>query len=199
MDVQRLAANPDAIKARVTRQLGDMLLTSPEMAQHLIDTTVRHVQAISASAPAIMLSPLGRPIQPSGTALQKFFDFENAMHDLPGVLKAIGAGTASDAQIKALHIGYPAVHAELFRSVAGQDGQLSQLEESKLKAIERIVGAPLTRSTADPTVTARYQANWENPKPQPKPAQAFKITAPKPTPVQASSGERAPGNERIAR
>jgi hypothetical protein len=199
MDVQRLAANPDAIRARVTRQLGDVLLTSPEMAQYVIDTTVRHVQAISAAAPAVLLSPLGRPIQPSGTALNKFFDFENAMHDLPGILKAIGNGTASEAQIRALHLGYPAVHAELFRGIVGQDTQLSKLRESELKVLERVLGAPLTRTTADPTVTARYQANWERPQPQPAPAQAFKITAPKPTPVQASSGDRAPGNERIAR
>lgn len=196
MDVQRMAANPEAIKARVTHQLGDLALTSPDMAQHLLDTTVRNVQAIAASAPAIMLSPLGKPILPSGTAVTKFLDFEKAMHDLPGLLDAVAKGSASDAQIKALHIGYPAVHAELMRQTLGQNTRLDALEEGKLRAVERILGVSLTRSTQDPTVTARFQGNWEAPKPAPRPAQAFKITAQKPTPVQASSSGRAPGNER---
>lgn len=196
MEVQRLAANPDAIKARVTKQLGDLLLTSPEVAQHLIDTTVRNVQAISASAPMIMLSPLGKPIQPSGTALNKFFDFENAMHDLKGTLSAIQSGGASDAQIRAFHIGYPAVHGELVRGVVQNKEAMDRLDEAKLKAVERALGVTLTRATADPLITARYQANWELPKQQPQAPQAFKITAPTPTPVQASGGGRAPGNER---
>lgn len=198
MEVQRLAANPAAIKARVVRQVGDLMLTSPEMAQHIIDTTVNHVQAISASAPAIMLTPLGKPIQPSGTALNKFYDFENAMHDLPGVLQAIANGTASASQIKALHVGYPAVHGELVRSILSQGTNLDKLEEAKLKTVELITGVPLTRTTQDPTVTSRYQGNWQAPKQAPRAPQAFKITAPKPTPVQSASSGRAPGNERTS-
>lgn len=196
MEVQRLAANPDAIKARVARQMGDLALTSPEMAQHLADTTVAHVVAIAQSGPAILMTPLGKPIQPTGTALNRFYDFENAMHDLPGLLKAIANGTATESQIRALHIGYPAVHTELVRGVLGRPASLEHLEESKLKAMEKVLGYPLTRSSSDPTVTARFQGNWEAPKPAPQPAQAFKITAPKRTPAQAASGDRAPGNER---
>lgn len=196
MEVQRLAANPAAIRARVTHQLGDLAMTSPEMAHHLMETTLAHIQAISASAPAIALSPLGTPIQPSGDALRKFFDFENAMHDLPGTLTAIQSGGASKAQISALHIGFPAVHAELVKNIIGDSKTLTSLNESRLKVIERSLGISLTRATADPLVTARFQGNWEAPKPQPKPAQAFKITAPKPTPTQAGSSGRAPGNER---
>lgn len=196
MEVQRLAANPAAIKARVMHQLGDLALTSPDIAQHMLDTTVKNIQAISESAPAIMLNPLGRPIKPSGTALNKFFDFENAMHDLKGILSAVAKGSATDCQIKALHIGYPAVHAELMKQTLGHDVRLDALEEGKLKAIERVLGVPLTMSTQDPTVTARFQNNWAAPAPAPRPAQAFKITASKPTPAQASTADRAPGNER---
>lgn len=199
VEIQRLAANPDAIRARVTRQLGDLALTSPEMTHHLTETTVNHIQAISGSAPAIMLTPLGQPIRPSGTALNRFFDFENAMHDLPGTLQAIANGNASATQIKALHIGYPAVHGELVRGVLGQEQGLDQLNAAKVRAVERALGIPLTRSTSDPTVTSRYQSNWSAPAEQPRPAQSFKITAPKPTPTQAAGGGRAPGNERISR
>jgi hypothetical protein len=196
MEIQRLAANPDAIRQRVMRQVGDLALTSPDLAHHMVETTVNHIQAISASAPAIMLTPLGRPIPPSGTALNKFFDFENAMHDLPGTLAAIAGGGASASQIKALQVGYPAVHGELARGIIGKQDVLSNLETQKLKAVERILGVPLTRSTADPTVTSRYQGNWEAPKPEPRAPQAFKISADKPTAVQSSSSGRAPGNER---
>lgn len=196
IDVQRMAANPQAIKARVMHQLGDLALTSPDVAQHLLDTTTKNIQAISASAPAIMLSPLGRPIKPSSTALNRFLDFENAMHNLPDILSAIAGGYATEAQIKALHIGYPAVHAELVRRTLGQDTKLDALEEAKLKTVERVLGVPLTRSSQDPTITSRFQGNWASPTPADRPAQSFKITAPKPTPVQASGADRAPGNER---
>jgi hypothetical protein len=200
MEVQRLAANPAAIKARVQHQLGDLALTSPDMAQHILETTINHIKAIAASAPAIMLSPLGRPIQPSGTALNKFFDFENAMHDLPGTLDAIGKGTATSGQLRALQVGFPAVHAELVRHIVGKVEGLQALQEAKLRTMERALGIPLTRATADPTVTSRFQGNWHAPQPAPQPAQAFKITADKPTAAQSmSSGDRAPGNERIAR
>lgn len=195
-EIQRLAANPDAIRARVGQQLGDMAITSPEMAQHLTETAVNHITAIAQSAPAIMMTPLGKPIQPSSTALNKFYDFENAMHDLPSVLKAIGDGTASASQIKSFQVGYPAVYSELVRSVVGKVEGLDKLNEAKLKAVEKVLGYPLTRSTADPGVTARFQANWASPKPAQRPAQAFKITTSKPTPVQSASGDRAPGNER---
>lgn len=196
MEVQRLAANPAAIKARVAHQVGDLALTSPEMAQHILQTTVNHIQAIAMSAPAIMLNPLGQPIAPSSTALNKFFEFENAIHDLPGTLAAIGKGTASASQVRALQLGFPAVHAELVRSVVGKQEALANLNVAKLRTMEMALGIPLTRATADPTVTARFQTNWQAPKPAPAPAQAFKITAPKPTPAQAASGDRAPGNER---
>jgi hypothetical protein len=196
MAVQRMAANPQAIRARVAKQLGDLNLTSPEIAQHLAETTVNHVTAIAASGPAVMMTPLGQPIKPSGTAMQRFFDFENAMHDLPALLAAVANGTANDAQLKALRIGYPAVHAELVRNVLGQEQRMDSLETAKLKSMERVLGVPLTRASAEPLLTARLQSNWEAPKPAPKPAQAFKITATKPTPAQSASGDRAPGNER---
>jgi hypothetical protein len=194
--VQRMAANPQAIRARVAKQLGDLNLTSPEIAQHLAETTVNHITAIAASGPAVMMTPLGQPIKPSGTAMQRFFDFENAMHDLPALLAAVANGSANDAQLKALRIGYPAVHAELVRNVLGQEQRMDSLETAKLKAMERVLGVPLTRASAEPLLTARLQSNWEAPKPEPKPAQAFKITATKPTPAQSASGDRAPGNER---
>lgn len=196
MEVQRMAANPEAIRARVTKQLGDLSLTSPDLAQHMVDTTISHIKAISLSSPAIMLSPLGKPIAPSLTALDKFFDFENSMHDLPGTLSAISAGNASASQISALQQGYPAVHGELVRGIIGKQDALSNLESAKLRAVERVLGVPLTRAMADPRVTARYQGNWEAPKVQPSAPQAFKISADKPTVVQSSSAGRAPGNER---
>jgi hypothetical protein len=79
---------------------------------------------------------------------------------------------------------------------------LERLEEAKLRTIEKVLGMPLTRASADPLITARFQGNWAvDPGPSAqRPAQAFKITADKPTAVQSmSSGDRAPGNERIAR
>lgn len=199
LEVQRLAANPDAIRARVTREVGDLTITSPELAQHLIESTVRQISAISAAAPAIMMTPTGKPLPPSGTALTRFLAFENAMHDLPGILKSVAAGQATTTQIKALHVGFPAVHEELVREVMGGSQALDKLSEAKLKAVEKVLGVPLTRSSTDPTVTARLQTNWHAPQPVQQPAQSFKINSPKPTPVQASSGDRAPGNERIAR
>lgn len=198
LEVQRLAANPAAIRARVTHQLGDLSLTSPDMAQSLLDSAVNHVQSIAASAPAIMFTPLGKPIPPSSTALNRFIGFENAMHDLPGTLQAIGQGAATIAQLKSLQIGFPAVHAELVRNIVGQTTRLDALDEAKLRTMEMALGVPLTRATADPRVTARFQGNWNAPKPAQQAPQSFKITAPAPTPVQASSGGRAPGNERKA-
>jgi hypothetical protein len=197
--LQRLAGNPDLIRSRVMKQVGDVSLTSPEMSQHMVNTITNQVQVIAKSAPAIMFTPLGKPIPPTGNALQKFYDMENAMHDLPGVLDAIAKGTASASQIRALQLGFPAVHAELARGILPMKEALERLEDAKLRTIEKVLGMPLTRATADPTITARFQGNWTVDPGTPKPAQAFKITADKPTAAQAAGGDRAPGNERIAR
>jgi hypothetical protein len=197
--LQRLAGNPDLIRARVMKQVGDVSLTSPEMSQHMVQTVANQLQVIAKSAPAIMFTPLGKPVTPTGTALQKFYDMENAMHDLPGVLDAIAKGTASSTQLRALQLGFPAVHAELARGILPMREALEKLEEAKLRTIEKVLGMPLTRATADPKITARFQGNWTVDPGTPKPAQAFKIRADKPTAAQSASGDRAPGNERIAR
>jgi hypothetical protein len=202
ISLQRLAGNPDLVRARVIKQVGDVAVTSPEMSQHMVDTVTNQLQVIARSAPAIMFTPLGKPVKPTGTALQKFFDMENAMHDLPGVLNAVANGTANATQIRALQLGFPAVHAELARGILPMKEALERLEEAKLRTIEKVLGMPLTRASADPLITARFQGNWAvDPGPSAqRPAQAFKITADKPTAVQSmSSGDRAPGNERIAR
>ncbi len=198
LEVQRMATNPDAIRARVNKQLGDLVVVAPEMAQHLADTTVSHIREIAMSSPAIMMTPLGTPIAPSGTAMTRFFDFENAMHDLRGTLKALASGGASESQIRAFHVGYPAVHAQLVRGVIGQSEALARLESAKLRAMERALGMPLTRASAEPGYIARLQGNWTSPQVagRAQAPQSFKITAPAPTPVQASSSGRAPGNER---
>lgn len=192
-ELQRIATNPEAIRTRVLRQLGDVQVTSPELADHLASTAVSQLQAIAASAPAIAMTPLGKPIRPSGTELKRFFQFENAMHNLPGVLKAIATGSITQEQIRALQVGFPAMHAELTRKVIGDVG-LRNLETAKLRAIEKVLGIPLTSATVDPLITARLQNHWLLPTQAPQAPQAFKITAPKPTPVQAASTGRAPGN-----
>jgi len=195
-EVQRMAANPGAIKAMVTKQLGDLALTSPELAERLTNTAVNQISAIALNAPAITFTPLGVPIKPTGTALTRFQAFENAMHDLEGVLNAVKAGSASKEQISALHVGFPAVHESLMRQVLGNAEAMKKLDNSGLAAISRTLGVPLTRAAADPAYVSRMQQGWDSPRSQPaNKAQAFKITADRPTPVQSANSGRAPGNE----
>ncbi len=195
-ELQRLVADPERLRAQVRTQLGDLVVTSPELAAALEEIVVNRATAISVRAPAIYMTPLGKPINPSGTAMQRFFDFENAMHDLPGLLKAVESGGASRSQLEAFQIGYPAVHAETVKRVMAGRDRLKTLPPTALKSIERVLGFPLTRSGMDPAYTMRMQADWHQAQQPTGRPQAFKITAPPGTPVQAAGNGRAPGNER---
>lgn len=194
--VQRLAADPERLRTQVRNQLGDLVLMSPELSQSLEDTAIKQIQSISVSAPAIFFSPLGQPVAPTGTALRRFFEFENAVHNLPELLQSISSGAATEQQIRALHVAFPAAHAHLVRNIMSKVEVLQKMSAANLHGLENVLGIPLTRSGADPAFTMRMQTDWQSENNQPVgKAQALKITAPPPTPVQAGSSGKAPGNE----
>lgn len=193
--VQRLSTDPDRLRATVRNQMGDITITSPELSSAIEEAAINKVRAIAVAAPALYMTPLGKVINPTGTAMKNFLEFENAMQDLPGLLKALESGTATTNQIRALHIGFPAVHAKLVGQVMKNADKLATMSEDQLKTLERTLGIPLTKSGADPAYTMRMQRYWKAPEVTPpgRP-QALKITAPQPTAAQSAHTGKAPGN-----
>lgn len=193
--IQRLAANPDQIRATVRNQLGDVSLQAPQMAQAIEDTAVRHVTNLSLQAPVVMMDVLGRTVMPPAGALRKFFEYENSTHDLPGLLGSIERGAFTPTQAMALAQQHVAVHGQIVKTLLADPDVLARKTTAQLRAMEMVLQIPLTPASTDPGYVARVQQAWAaggQAQPQQQAPQAFKITAPAPTPTQAHV---APGNE----
>ncbi len=197
--IRRLAADPDVVRAKVRTQLGDLVVTAPALAQAAEEQAVRQIQNLSIRAPAIYMSQLGVPINPSYNKLREWHEYENGTHDLEGLLTAIERGSATETQNLVLREQFPQAHAKLVEIALSDPERLRKLPTHLLRSVERVVGPafPLTRASSDPAYVSRIQASWVPEPTQAPPAkpQALKITAPKPTPAQAVSSGRAPGNQ----
>lgn len=194
--IHAVAADPDGIRARVRNQLGDAALANPAIASAVEDAAVRHMTNLSLKAPMIYFDALGRTVSPAAGPLRLFQEYENATHDVVALLGAIGKGSVTPAQLTALREQHPEVHAYVIRSVLADPEKLKKLPTASLRAIEGVIGVPL--ATAAPGFGGRIQASWAPPPDQQQAGgkpQAFKITAPPPTPTQASARGVAPGNE----
>jgi hypothetical protein len=194
--VHLVASNPDQIRATVRNQLGDVTLQSPAIASAIEETAVRQLANLSAMAPPIQMDPLGRPIQPTQGALRRFWEFENATHDVQSLLSSIRAGATTPTQALALAQQHIGVHTTIVKTLLADPDVLAKKTTAQLRAMELIVGIPLTHASANPGAVMRYQASYQAAQqaPAPQAPQAFKINAPAPTQSQAGSSGRAPGN-----
>lgn len=193
-EIRYLANNPQAITARVRATAGDLAEASPELVDALDRRAVGQVMALSVAAPAIAFDRLGRALSPPAGQLREFFEFENGIHDLPGLLKAVETSSLTKPQAAALQRGWASAHGRLVAQLLASPDDLANLPKNKLKTIELITGAPLT-GASDPQFLTRQVMAWapqEQPAP-PKP-QAFNINPAGPAmPTQSPTG-RAPGN-----
>lgn len=195
--IHRLAANPEKVRAAVRNQLGDVALSHPEVAGAIEDTAVRQVTNLSLRAPAIYFDQLNRAVQPTAGALRRFYEYENATHDVTGLLNSVGRGAITPVQVSALWEQHREVHAVLARALMDDPEALSKKPTAEIRAVEALLGIPLTAASSDPGYIARTQTAWQSQAQPPSPGkpQAFKITAPPPTRVQANATGVAPGNE----
>jgi hypothetical protein len=193
-EIQFLASNPDAIRARVREQAGDLAVAAPEHIRALEDRAVGQIQALAIRAPAIYWDRLGRPLTPPQGKLRQFHEFENATNDLGAVLDALKSGAITGPQIEALQISWPAVHTRIVQGLLSDPAALQKFPREKLRVIEQVTGVSLT-GARDPMFMARQQQGWAPTAPPtpPQEAQAFKLQEP-PTPAQANATGRAPGN-----
>jgi hypothetical protein len=194
-EIRRMASDPATVEQRVRESVGDLAMVHPEWAQTITIKTQMQLAALAQIAPQIAYDPMGRPLNPPAGEMRKFLEFENAIHDVKGILNSVAAGSASPEQIKALQIAWPSVHAKLVGAVLSSPEAVQRLSRARLRAVEALTGVPLTPSSADPTFVQRQAEAWVPPQPQQPPGrpQAFKINPEGPqTPAQSSA--RAPGN-----
>lgn len=192
VEIRRVAGNPLALKAYVEDQLGDLALLHPELAQHAVEQTTQRVLQLSLRAPAVYWDRLGRPVSPPAQAMRRFHEFENATHDLDGLLAAVTSGRATQPQLEALRVQHPGVYAKLVSETFADPDRLAKLSRERLRDIERTFGVPLTYG-ASPAVVYRHLQAWELARAgQQEQGSAEGVTPPSPTPAQA--GARAPGN-----
>lgn len=191
-EVQFLAANPDAIRQRVAENAAEL---DPQLSSALQERAVNQIQRIAVRAPAILFTKLGEPISPSAGKLRQWFEYENAMHDLGGIIDAIANGSATRPQIDAFRDGFQSVSIKAAAALLVPE-KLRDLDRRRLRLVEQVTGVPLT-SASDPRFLIRQQQAWAPPAPEqpPQRPQAFNINpAGAPTPAQANASGRAPGN-----
>lgn len=187
-EIRRLALNPAAIEARVEAAAEDLATVHPELVQMIKVKTQTQLAALAAAAPQIQYDATGRPLSPPAGEMRRFLEFENAIHDLQGILKAVEAGSPSPAQIRALQQGWPSVHARLVSTMLNPD-VVRRLSRARLRAVEAITGLPLTNAS-DPAFIQRQVQAWVPPAPpQPMKPQAFNIN---PEPATPAASLRTP-------
>jgi hypothetical protein len=210
-DLLRVAASPQGLAETVARAGGDLTIVAPEFMEAAVALALGQVQYLASVAPPIRYDGLGRRIPPPAGAVRRFLEAENAVFNLDGVLTAIGRGQVTRAQVEALRGAHPPVYQALAIQLMDPE-RLSKLDRTRLKAVEMVLGAPLTAS-ADPMFTVRQQSSWAQPAPGGPgspgpggPTQALKIPGqggPPSDRVQASAAlpsqsfgisGRAPGN-----
>lgn len=157
-----IAARPDALHNLVLQQMGDFALLHPDLARQLAESAEHQITQLALRAPPVGEDYMGRPIPPTEGALRRFLEFENAVHNMPEVLKALGRGNATPNQIDALRISFPVVHAqyatEVLRELANRTGDNAP-GRLHLKALERALGQPLTPSST-PEFALRNMEAW---------------------------------------
>lgn len=194
-EIQFLAANPEHIRSRVAENAAD-LADQPDLLRALQDRAVNQVQRLALRAPAVYFDKLGRALSPPGGKLREFFEYENAVHDLPGLLKQLSAGGLTRPQAAALRESWPSVHVKVASAFLDDPDRLRKLPRETLRAVENITGIPLTNA-GDPHWLARQAQAWVPPAPTTEPGrpQAFNINPDgAPTPAQSNATGRAPGN-----
>lgn len=194
-EIQFLAAHPDAIMERVAGASAD-LADQPELLGALQQRAVTQVQRLAVRAPAIYFSRLGEPLAPPAGKLRDFLEYENAVHDLGGILDAVARGTVTRTQADALREAWGTTHVKMAAALLGDPDKLRQLSRETLRVVERVTGVPLSNAS-DPMFLARQGAAWQPPTPPAAPSkpQAFNINPTgAPTPSQANATGRAPGN-----
>lgn len=191
-EIRRLAQHPEYVYAHVNKQLGDMATFQPDLAKHIGDLAHHRIVQLSLRAPAIYWDKMGNPMPPAAQALRRFLSFENASHDLSGILRDLEAGGATNDQLDALRVQFPAAHRMLLQTVLQKPDALKDLPHTRLKMLERLTQLPLTSST-DPMFVARQMQAWQVQTP-PQP-QLGNGAPPAPSQTPAQAGARAPGNE----
>jgi hypothetical protein len=203
MEIQHIAAHPELIEQRLYKSAEDLSVVHPEMHDLLTKVIEHRITALSVRAPKFMWDKWGNALPPAAGELRRFLEYENALNDLQGTLKAVQSGNVTKDQADGLRDGWPAWHMKLSTQLLGDKDSLQKLPAEKLQAIGFITGAPLD-NTSDGAYVERQQSSWaianqqsEANKPTQKP-QAFKINSNK---VPAAHGTvnqsingRAPGN-----
>lgn len=206
--IHSLAKNPEALRAQVASNLGNIQYEIPEVAAGIIEHAVNRVQRISARMPVFMYNQLGGVINPAASRVRQGCEYENAANSLDSIIDAVKSGTASRIQIDALRECYPEAHMELTKGILADNIKLAKLSPDGLRIPEMILGTRLG-SMGDPMSVMRHQTNWMSANQanedavasQGKPAngangkpQAYKLGgAPTANQVQGTTG-RAPGN-----
>lgn len=202
-EIQHVAAHPDMIDAKIRQSSGDLAVVHPEMHDLLTKVAQHRIMALSLRAPKFMWGKWGNALPPAVGELRRFLEYENAVNDLEGTLKAAQSGTVTKDQADGLRDGWPGYHLKLSQQLLADPSTLSKLPASKLQSIQNVTGASLD-NLSDGNYIERQQSNWVNANQQssqnqPSSApQAFKINAHKmpdatPTTSQSFNG-RAPGN-----
>lgn len=199
LELKRVAATPQAIKANVIARSGDLAVIHNEIASKLGDATTNAVVQLSLRAPAIAFDRTGNPMAPAANALRKFLQYENAVHNIDEALERIGAGNASDMDVAAMKETAPEHYNELMRGVLGEPDLLSKLTNEGRRYVERITGLPLT-GRGNPAFAQQQAAAWQSANTPPSPPKPGGGAAMKPTaagmatPAQGAPDQRAPGN-----
>jgi hypothetical protein len=189
--ITRAASDEDATRQAIRNSLGPFAEEHPETAKGIEDTTVMRLKNLAVRLPVFTrLGNVG--VQDA----RRFEEYEDATWHPEVILDAVASGKVTPLVARALAEQHPELQRMLTEELFADPETVRNLPPKLLHQVELITGTSLTRAT-DPGFILRQQTAAA---PQPGPqgggrAQAFKITAPAPTPSQAyGMNGRAPGN-----
>lgn len=159
LEVQRMAANPDALRNYILEKLGPFADTHPDLAGKMADLQAQRMTGLAIRAPAIYFNQLGVPMPPPMQAMAKYLEFEFASNDLEYTLGKVENGTANEHTIDALRTSFPSVYSKLVSSLLIDRDKLLAADRDRLKEISRLTNIPL-QSASDPGFVARQQQAW---------------------------------------
>ena len=174
--VQRAANDPDLLHRLLVEQTEDWFEHAPDTATMLNMVTARNISFLAKKVPQSLApsGPLATPPQPSRDDIAKFNRYWDALDNPLGVLKQARAGNLSPQSIEAMKFAYPALMAEIQKSISGYIAKRrgKQLPYQKRIAISHIMGSDVdgsqnpTHLIANQRAYATMSQQQQSPKPQ---------------------------------
>lgn len=161
-ELRTLAADPDALGARLGDTIAPVSDASPQLADAMTAAAVRGVAYLAQSLPAIDRAPMfpGDEVEPSQWEIDRFLRRYEAVEDPLSILDRAADGSLHVEHRQAVEAVYPEVMSEIQARVAELLGGLEQRPSYQQRlTLGVLLGVPADRSL-QPDMIAALQSHY---------------------------------------